>query len=397
MKKSSKNKHKKNRKKRSVQTQKTPQDKQVPKNSASDSASKTATTPKKQPKKPSKFQNVLINMSLIVGTILLFLMMFEGILQLNLISTPVYTSLADLEDDALTDARNNIFQVRHGQYLFNDRYRSVPKPAGIRKRIIVVGDSFLQGTSIPYDTVWSHKLEAKIAKKYPDVEVITIGRSGWPTITEFQAIQQLGMPYQPDLVIYGFVVNDLQLKWGASHPDAGEYPNSTAVTVRDMGGFIASGFSLLQPLFPEATVFFSAYASQFAKNISLSFIEDETYLWHKNGWGIYFSDSTYLKPFDKLLGQIKSTSKQDSIQNLFVLTPNNYHTYFEKNHNVVKSYLEKHELPYVDTYPTVNKELSHYTYHDLKANPTDAHPGNLMNEIFAQETYTYLEKTGFFE
>ncbi|MCP4398182.1 MAG: hypothetical protein GY801_12915, partial [bacterium] len=48
---------------------------------------------------------------------------------------------------------------------FTDIVREKEKPAGV-SRVAVLGDSFVWGASIPYDTAWGHKLSKKIQQEY---------------------------------------------------------------------------------------------------------------------------------------------------------------------------------------------------------------------------------------
>ena len=62
-------------------------------------------------------------------------------------------------NDSLNLANKN-FAEKH-PYKFTDRPRNVEKDSGIF-RIAVLGDSFIWGDGLPYDSAWSHKLEQRI-------------------------------------------------------------------------------------------------------------------------------------------------------------------------------------------------------------------------------------------
>ena len=48
---------------------------------------------------------------------------------------------------------------------FTDKERTMRKPKGVF-RIAVLGDSFIWGDGLPYEKVWSHKLEQRLEAKY---------------------------------------------------------------------------------------------------------------------------------------------------------------------------------------------------------------------------------------
>jgi len=81
---------------------------------------------------------------------------------------------------------------------FTDKERTMRKPKGVF-RIAVLGDSFIWGDGLPYERVWSHKLEQRIEAKYDSVEVLSWGRCGWSTLDEFNFFKEHGKDYDIDL------------------------------------------------------------------------------------------------------------------------------------------------------------------------------------------------------
>lgn len=75
-----------------------------------------------------------------------------------------------------------------------------------RKRIMVFGDSFLEGFTVPDQDLFARQLEAKTG-----AEVINIARSGWGTSQMLGAWEAVAKDYHPDVVLLGFLqFNDLQ-------------------------------------------------------------------------------------------------------------------------------------------------------------------------------------------
>ena len=80
----------------------------------------------------------------------------------------------------------------------------------IRPRILVMGDSFIWGS--PYYSInhmWWRQLEIELHQRgWTSVEVIAAGQSGASTRQELDLARLVIPEYQPDLVIWGYVVND---------------------------------------------------------------------------------------------------------------------------------------------------------------------------------------------
>ncbi len=340
-------------------------------------------------KKPF-WKNLLINLLLVFFMFNFLMLCFEGILRIGLLDNiAVWTAPKYLLEDELTDARNYIFQARHGMLKFNDRFRSPQKPAHIKYRIAILGDSFLQGTSIDYDTVWSHQLENKLKAEFPEVEVLTFGRSGWPTVTEFAYLKQEGIKYNPDLAIFGFVTNDLQLKWGDPTP---ETPKRRRIPIMEkmLNGtldFVFVLFSYTENIFPYSYLFLSSAINNTKANISGLYNEDGD----RGGDGVYFYTEQYLNHYDRLLQEIKQFGDNAQIKVMFALTPNNHHEAFRKKYDIIIPFFKKNNLEYVDLYPAVKEKLGKFSYRELNANPTDGHPGGMVNTVYADEVYQWLK------
>ena len=87
-----------------------------------------------------------------------------------------------------------------------DRERSIAKPPGTR-RILVLGDSVVEGvTYVPDDKTLTRQWEAL----YSDgkTEVLNLGISGYCTRAEIELLERVGLQFQPDIVVVVFVIND---------------------------------------------------------------------------------------------------------------------------------------------------------------------------------------------
>lgn len=99
--------------------------------------------------------------------------------------------------------RRNIFG-------FRTRHQTLARTPGTR-RIVTIGDSFTWGDKVAStDSVWPARLEAELARRYPEwpTEVVNLSRRGWGTVEEAAALDRLGWQFQPDRVVIQFYEND---------------------------------------------------------------------------------------------------------------------------------------------------------------------------------------------
>jgi lysophospholipase L1-like esterase len=93
---------------------------------------------------------------------------------------------------------------------FRDRRYARPKPPGTF-RVLVVGCSIAFGYGVAMEETFPKQLEARLAAEAPAtrIEVVNLGVSGYNPYTEAALLADVGMSYQPDLVLVGFCINDL--------------------------------------------------------------------------------------------------------------------------------------------------------------------------------------------
>jgi lysophospholipase L1-like esterase len=112
--------------------------------------------------------------------------------------------------------RNVSSEMFSDEYRINVQYnaegwrgpgRQFSKPPNV-SRIVVLGDSFVDGYTIPLQDRFTEVLEASLK---PQFDVINLGVAGYSTDQELLLLDQEGWKYQPDLVVLAFYYNDV---WG---------------------------------------------------------------------------------------------------------------------------------------------------------------------------------------
>lgn len=107
---------------------------------------------------------------------------------------------------------------------FHAKEYALEKPAGTY-RIVILGDSFVEGVQVPIEKTFPYLLEQKLnsgpmAGSGKTYEVIPIAKSGNGTLMNITYGRAYALAYHPDLIINAFITNDLEddAKPGAGTP-----------------------------------------------------------------------------------------------------------------------------------------------------------------------------------
>ena len=317
---------------------------------------------------------VLVVFSVFFGLIFLEALLRTGVLdEIGITWIPEKYHILDHEFK-----KNNWKFANRNPHKFTDIVRDKPKPSGVY-RIAVLGDSFIWGSGIPYQEVWSHKLEQKVIQHQDNIEVLSWGRSGWSTADEFKFLKRHGIQFEPDFLIIGFVVNDPDLDM---HEKKLLRWHTSTNTV--YGRFLLSP---LRRFFPTAFDFLTSYINTFLSDVVLE------------GYGhTFWREQLYsvenLQQYAALLSDLSSYCKAQQLPFLVVLTPNTHQEFNRRYFDAVIPLLEHAEIEYLDLHPAMVEEFHEYNPRDLWANVANAHPGPLVTELYAREVFTYLQEKG---
>jgi hypothetical protein len=89
--------------------------------------------------------------------------------------------------------------------------------------VVVIGDSIAMGTGVLYEETYAARLETALASRFPDrtVEVLDMGLAGLNAPWVVERFERRSLRYDPDLVIYGYTLNDIEGKKYRRTADAG--------------------------------------------------------------------------------------------------------------------------------------------------------------------------------
>jgi hypothetical protein len=85
------------------------------------------------------------------------------------------------------------------------REYALDKPGGVT-RIVVLGDSFTFGEDVGDDETWPSRLQAAM----PGTEVLNLGVHGYGHDQMLLYLQEEGLRYHPDVVVVGFLPDDME-------------------------------------------------------------------------------------------------------------------------------------------------------------------------------------------
>jgi hypothetical protein len=296
---------------------------------------------------------------IITGTVMGFLLIVLGTKIYDLLDVKTRQGFTVNEQ---VNQRNKLYAA-HNPYGFTDSVRTKQKPAG-KLRIAVLGDSFIWGDGIPYQDVWSHKLERELNSLYPNVEVLSWGISGWSTLDELNFYRNHGKDYNIDLLIIGWVDND---------PDIGRIPTINA-------GDATKRYPIANSIYPPL-----------AKMLLNTANSNSYHSWMQQ---IYTPEN--LAGYQMVLDSFYHTLAADSVPALVVMTPGAYLGKDAQQHfDTIKPMLQKAGFTTLNLLPVTKQKFGNRPEEDLRANAVNLHPGILLTTLYADEVKKYLEKNGW--
>lgn len=171
------------------------------------------------------------------------------------------------------------------------------KPGGpdSEYRVFVLGDSSNFGHGVEGDETWEHQLEALLAgKTSKPVHVINGACPGWTTVEGITWLRDVGLAYEPDLVIAGF-----------NNDPGPEY-------LEDKDRITAPGWS-----HSAQRVLFASEVYLLAREVTLSLLRENTKQFTARAAG---ADPLYGKlPDEEMSGLTARVSLDDFVQNLRTL------------------------------------------------------------------------------
>jgi len=134
-----------------------------------------------------------------------------------------------------TDEYNYVY--KHNSLGFRDVEHPIKKPEGVF-RILGLGDSFTYGQGADFEETYLYRLEKMLNERrgnHPRVEIIKAGMRRYFPEVERMFLEHYGLRYEPDLILIGFVPNDV----------IDTFLGLEAVELDEKGGFLKSNLTAM--------------------------------------------------------------------------------------------------------------------------------------------------------
>ncbi|MCH2171468.1 hypothetical protein MK489_11840 [Myxococcota bacterium] len=318
--------------------------------------------------RPLNWRRYLVNGLLGVVSLLVALWLGEQWLALRQAMDPT-TEHREMDRKLRLRSHRLAKQHPHG---FTDVVRSKDKPEGVY-RIAVLGDSFIWGSGLPYEQVWSHRLEALLTARHSQIEVMSWGRNGWSTLDELVFLKEHGRHYEVDLLVVGLVEND---------PDAGLVPRINAdgrkLWIEQNLGFALRWYPRFTRLVGERLL-----------DAQLGTIHEE----YRHWLGAIYAPEN-LEVYGQILKDLRVTTETLGMELLVVMTPGSrLGERTERAFETLTPMMADAGIETLNLFPGARDRFRGYPTEQLRANPVNGHPGPLMTEFFAEQVAQRLEET----
>ena len=238
-------------------------------------------------------------------------------------------------------------------------------------RVAVIGDSYSMGWGVNREDTYAVRLEQALGTSRPDlrIEVLNFGLAGQDTEAVVERFHTLGLDYEPDLVVYGFSVNDLE-------NDAYRHTSVSAdVAAKELE---ESRLTLWRIVAPRM----SSLAEVTARKGSYVHELDVNYFEEAEAFGVAL----------EALDRLADTAEQRGICAVMLIHTQlrflNFLHPYQRHYDALASAAEEHGLFVV---PTAEAFLGHGEG-ELRIKADDPHPGAEAHAILADELLAALEE-----
>ncbi len=262
-----------------------------------------------------------------------------------------------------------------------------------KKRILVVGDSFIWGHAQDnLNNLWWRQLEYILKKNgYENVEVIAAGMNGFSIVDETEKIilnEEYMKKIEPDLVIIGFVSNDWEI-----NDEKDEYYKDGIEEFEDNDKEEYIEEHLNNKI---AMALKEKFKGIYEKAIELLMEKEYAKEEFKEKYGYSFKQKEILYNTEEYIKRIEKRAIEPvSNMNIPVLVVNFYYDSLEGNSlpkfkDKVFELLKKYGIENYDLENLYKKEFKNIEYNELKVNIADYHPGARLMNFYAKKIYNYL-------
>lgn len=243
---------------------------------------------------------------------------------------------------------------------------------GSKKRIVVMGDSVVEGLGVGLDQRFTDILDKHFNEQY---EIINLGVCGYSLLQEFEYFRLLGEKFSPDYVLWFISFNDMRLHSGEIYTfndKLKNVPNSTFYET----------YYRTRIEFERFLMSFNTY-----KLVKYVYSVESQKVFNNN------EEIISLDEADNLLQQLATLSRERNFRLTFIFLPTNTHLY-ESEIDGLKYLIQKNNVPYLDlrgafkTYSSLSSVEIYFLRKDA------CHLSTEGNKAFADILYENRTKLG---
>lgn len=261
----------------------------------------------------------------------------------------------------------------------------INKPANTY-RILGLGDSFTMGFGADFEQTYLYKLEKMLNARYlenPNIEIIKAGIGRYYTELERLLLEHYGQQYDPDLIILGFVPNDIH----------DTFMGKESVTVR------ADGYLLTREAneigYIGSWLYLNSHCMRLVLSGYIKYIINKKYNFQ---WSeVYKENGLYEKQWQEVeqeLLKIKSISSNINSKLLLLHIPHLGPFYEDSKWELsypgtrLADFSNKNGIRFLDLYPALYSESRMETLYW----PVDNHPNSKGYQLIANQLFNYISK-----
>ena len=310
-------------------------------------------------------RKIIFNALLFIGSLVFVIIILEICLRVYLrddYSVPSHSGL--LFRESWESKFGNLNTLGHRDHKF-----AVVKPHDTF-RILAIGDSFTYGEGIKQiNDIYTEILESKLNDNNGTIqyEVLNVAQRGWNVKEYLSVLKDKGLSYQPDLVMIGFFMNDIE-------KDKSKRPK-LCIIIPEFLHRKLSKYSYL-------------YWHAFCRYKDLK----DTGKWVEYLHAYASPESNDWKRFVSYWLDILSLCKINEIKTLVLILPHNSN--LDDSHPFLYVYRNVEDLSKDNGADVLNlfPALKGHNPSDLHIGITDSHPNANAHQIYANEIYNFIKE-----
>jgi lysophospholipase L1-like esterase len=259
--------------------------------------------------------------------------------------------------------RDVLFETnRHG---FRGPDVPVPKPRG-SFRIVLIGDSVTMGGGVLREDTYAARTERALAGTHGalHIEVLNLGYAGLDAWGSLKRLHDVGLALEPDLIVYGFTLNDIQGPYYRRTRDDGIEQLARARADRSP----SYTWRLLRPRLASLRELFDPPADSYVHEL------DENYFGNPDAFAHLVS----------ALGTLARISADQGVCALVLIHTKLYYLHwlhpFRRHYDAIEQSARSYGLSVVQSLPYFMGEFGS----ELWQNPHNPHPNAEGHRILAQ-------------